>query len=375
MADSFHFSGYVSGVGDQALVCLFNNETADARRYFTLLRCDVKPHTATIATPGTLVLGKITAVSNGDAVETVKASTDASDLPSQVVIRTEADVTVAGQVFTSQLFIPIATTGLSLRGSGWLPTAAINTALVFNSGYADSAVQRLSLAEGEGIALTAQSGTSPGTNAGWLLTGAIRVAATGATHYFNTTIDGDAQGVSALAIMNGSGSGVTVELVNLNCIELGPPTITTVTTDAPLVRFAKITGFDGGSAQTPFKPDSSVSTPAAMQLYANRTERPMTPYLATAKDGNLSADDFGYPQTNVALYRKQGIFGRALMNMNSVLGPGRTGAWMSEFRNSGLAGKNNVQHGYHFIGDANVSGIVLNPARGLCADLRQFQRI
>lgn len=365
MADSFHYSGFVSGVGDQALVCLFNNETADARRKFTVLRCNVRPHVPTIALPGTYTLRRITALSNGDTVETVKADTASADLPSQVLVRADCDVTNGTEVFSSQLAIPISTVGLSLRAAGWKPSGASDTARFFNSGYGDSAIQRLTLAAGQGVAITAQSGTSPTSNAGWLVSGALRVQSTGATHYFETTVSSSPQGMAEFAVLNGSGSGVTLELVGLTFLELGPPTITTVTIDAPLVRFARVTGFDGGEVQTAFTPDTATSTPSAMQLYANRTENPLVPYLWTNKAGNYSADDFGYPQTNVALWRKQGIFGRALVNMNSVMGPGQTGAWMSEFRQAPLTGRGNVQHGYHFIGDANVAGLVINPQEGI----------
>lgn len=362
MAETYHYGGFVTATRDQALFAVFNNEQTKRSRKFSIIKCDIQPIAPTTTTPGTFALRKITAMSGGMDIPIVKADSTNSDINSLITIRAFADVTATTNDLRSILLMPISTQAQTLMATGFNGDNGgglrQDTGCLWDSGFVNSTTQRIVLREGEGIALLPRDTVNCPINACWYCTLTLQIGSS--TYYAYCVITGTASAVASLAILNGTGSGQVIEISNISVTYIGQPTITTTITDAPLVRFIKIVGYDGGAEVSPDIRNTSRSVPDALELVCNRPWAPLTIDTVGEKSGGFGAGDLLYPGQNAALFRRIGILRQSLTHMQSVMAPGLAAvAVSSEFQ------FNSVQHGLDYTGDNTIQPLTLNRGEGL----------
>lgn len=360
MAQTFHYAGPITATRDQALLVIFNNEQTKRTRKYSIIKCDVQPIIPTTTTPGTLALRKITAISGGTSIPVIPADNTNASINSLISLKTFADVTQGTADIRTFLPLPVSTQGQTLMATGFNGDNSgglrQDTGNLWDSGFVNSTTQRIVLREGEGVALVPKDPVNGPINASWYCYLTLQIGS--ATYYAMCTITPTA-GMASLALFNGTGSGQVIEIANISLTYIGQPTTTTAITDAPLVRFIRIAGYDGGVAVTPDVRNTAYPAPSSLGLIANQLWSPLTIDTIGEKLG-MGQGEYLYPEQNTALFRRIGIVRRALTHMFSVMAPGlATVGVCSEFQ------WNAVQHGLDYQGDNNIQPLVLQPGEGL----------
>jgi len=236
-------SNLCNRVGDNTIFALMNNEVADPRRKIIVRRVSLYPtapvgdNTAGLAAlAGFRTLDRITAASGGTDVPAVKFRSSAATLPSQVTFLVNPDsVTVSGGTFRrvpdspSQInqttvvsfypFTELAYAGGAAGDCRGGPSEH-SMAGLYSTGM-DTAMQSWTLAAGEGLALIQQSVGVPFAHGPHL---AVKVTATGECYNFSTmenVASGYTNDIAQWALMNNSGSGVTLEVSVIEDIPAG----------------------------------------------------------------------------------------------------------------------------------------------------------
>lgn len=180
--------------------------------------------TAGVVRPGLFEIRTISALTGGDDLATIKHDENESDLPSQVAIVRYPDAVTSTATWRRVVDCPQAGT---FQTAGSMTAARLDTSI--GSGGDLSSMMRIGgtgdmqpivLREGEGLAIVqSQIGIAHGMFA---LSGQVIVQGTGASHNFssgpivNESTDND----PLLAVFNGSGSGVVLEIRGLRYREL-----------------------------------------------------------------------------------------------------------------------------------------------------------
>ena len=257
---------------EDGLLGIFNNESADERRYFELVSLRVSPAaplsivTAATGRAGSLSIRRITALSGGDSITPIRMDTADAALPAQVLVHNNPSSVTATDVFRRIADAPTYTltatnTQLSSRtyGGSMVTHQKGHYADIWRGGESVD-VESIILREGQGLAIF-QDGY--GTPHSMQTAAVVTNTATGATYICRSTdvstdrtIDG-----ALFGIFNGSGSGVTLS-VKLWVLPMdGDATL------VPQLRLCRISGVAlGGETATPVLPDTSKSVPSALQV-------------------------------------------------------------------------------------------------------------
>jgi len=257
---------------EDGLLGIFNNETADDRRYFELISLRVSPsaplsnNTAAVGKPGSLSVRRITAVSGGDSITPIKMDTADAALPAQVLIRNDPDSVTATDVFRRIADAPaysltVANTQFSSRtfGGSMMTHQKSHMADIFRGGESAN-VEPIILREGEGVGLFQDA---YGTQHSMQTAAVVTNISTGATYICRSTdLSTDRRlSESNFAIFNGTGSGVVLA-VKLWVLPMDGEAVLT-----PGLRLCRIVGVAlGGDTVTPIRPDTSKSVPTALQV-------------------------------------------------------------------------------------------------------------
>ncbi|MCG3176987.1 MAG: hypothetical protein MOGMAGMI_01951 [Candidatus Omnitrophica bacterium] len=211
-------------------------------------RAEVMPLMAqTTTTPGNYDLYRITAhTGTGDAIAAMKLDSNNAALPSQVVLaRRPATVTTSGSQWDGARAIPLAndtrTLGYGFAATPWAQRLHRQDATTAER-------QRMTLREGEGIAVSLNNLT--GLVYRFMVTLTVRVAATGACHTYTFPVTPAV--LPLFSLLNGSGSGVVLEVVSLAYREIGTGVI-------PQIALEPIDGIGDGDTLTPVPLDSTAS--------------------------------------------------------------------------------------------------------------------
>jgi hypothetical protein len=217
----------------------------------------------------------------GDIVSSVKFDLDDANLPAEVVCRSKPDtVTESGELrFVGDL--PGISTAMAALNGGWsshIPaTRRVNTSDIFNANAA-TGTTKIVLREGEGVAIIeAETQSVSHLQMGAI---AIRNVSTGALYtYFQPEMNTRESGANpALAVFNGVGSGVVLEVVHVNLFDLGMADI--LNTLYSLCRICKLNRFDtatDGVALTPIPHDTdNASLPSGIDIRKNFKMYPQT---------------------------------------------------------------------------------------------------
>jgi hypothetical protein len=193
-----------------------------------------------------------------DVVTASKFDSNNATLPSQVVFcRNPVSVTVSGAAIDT---MPQAFQFAPSRAIGgfWKTPVYMNR---FNGNDTTIAEkQRITLREGEGIAVSVPS-NAVSTSWRWQAAVQVRVVATGALYHYVCPINN--RGLPPFSLLNGSGSGVVLEVVAMIFSEIG-------TDDQMRFTIEPIDGIDtsSGTQLTPIAMDSSSSL-AGTVVYRN----------------------------------------------------------------------------------------------------------
>ncbi len=211
-------------------------------------RAEVMPLMAqTTTTPGNYDLYRITAhTGTDDAIAAVKLDSNNAALPSQVVLaRRPATVTTSGSQWDGARAIPLANDTKAM-GYGFAATPWAQRLHRQDATTAER--QRMTLREGEGIAVSLNNLT--GLVYRFMVTLTVRVAATGACHTYTFPVTPAV--LPLFSLLNGSGSGVVLEVVSLAYQEIGTGVI-------PQIALEPIDGIGDGDTLTPVPLDSTAS--------------------------------------------------------------------------------------------------------------------
>jgi hypothetical protein len=257
---------------EDGLLGIFNNETADDRRYFELISLRVSPsaplsnNTASIGKPGSLSIRRITAVSGGDSITPILMDTADAALPAQVLVRNDPDSATATDIFRRIADAPaysltVANTQFSSRtyGGSMMTHQKAHFADIFRGGESAD-VEPIILREGEGVGLFQDA---YGTQHSMQTAAVVTNISTGATYICRSTdVSTDRRlGEANFAIFNGTGSGVVLA-VKLWVLPMDGEAVLT-----PGLRLCRIAGLAlGGDTVTPILPDTSKSVPSALQV-------------------------------------------------------------------------------------------------------------
>jgi hypothetical protein len=257
---------------EDGLLGIFNNETADDRRYFELISLRVSPsaplsnNTAAVGKPGSLSIRRITAVSGGDSITPIKMDTADAALPAQVLVRNNPDSVTATDIFRRIADAPAysltaSNSQFSSRtyGGSMMTHQKSHFADIWRGGESAN-VEPIILREGEGVGLLQDA---YGTQHSMQTAAVVTNISTGATYICRSTdLSTDRRlGEAVLAIFNGTGSGVVLAVKLWVLPEDGEAVLT------PGLRLCRIAGLAlGGDTVTPILPDTSKSVPSALQV-------------------------------------------------------------------------------------------------------------
>lgn len=326
---------------------------------FALLALDILP-ASTLSSNTTLGLRKITRISalvGGVDVPAVNLGTTRASLPGAVkIVRRPEQVTISSPgTFRSLLSIPTSMAHLSLKGWGRDSTDNANTGAWWRSGYGDSNVQKILLREGEGIALSSDSADPvyPQTLA---LTIVLRNASSGATYVINSQHHPSEMSGAAFAILNGSGSGITIEVISIQVSDIGDAAGFAV--NPSVMRLLRIYKLVGGKDIAPIPSRSDQPVPSFLVVRRNFLADDLGVMYQADVTGGPSAVEYGYPSTNAALFYRVGCFGRRVIAQSNIANPGTALA----FWNPAIWWKRTVT-GIDFVG-GHSEHIMCNPGEG-----------
>jgi hypothetical protein len=362
MEKSFSYSGYVTGMGyDNPMLILFND--VGTTKQVVVSECKVREVSPTInnasAAAGKFVFKKITAASGGDSVQVVKADTLAPNLPSQIDIKINSDVTeVAASILGARIANPVQVSPFASRLTGgrlWL-------ANLWSTQQGEGSTQHITLAAGEGFAVTnfddkySQSGT-------WQLVCTFKVGTD--AFYINTEFYAREFPTAYFSFMNNTGSGISINIVSLEINEVGSSFITSPSIDAPYVGFKRIEGYGGGEVVTPLARDTSNVLPSTVTLRRNRLFHDLKMIDAGSKAGAPNKYGYGYPSTFMQQARSAGLFRERLLYVANRIDKTATARPASAFQANMTAFGNQQAQG-------NLEGIVLNQGEGVALSLMNF---
>ncbi len=257
---------------EDGLLGIFNNESADERRYFELVSLRVSPAAplsntaAGVGRSGAMSIRRITALSGGDTVTPIRMDTADAALPSQVLVRNDPDSVTATDIFrriadAPSYSVTVANTQLSSRtyGGSMVTHQKSHFADIWRGGE-NANVEPIILREGQGVAIFQDE---YGTQHSMQTAAVVTNTATGATYICRSTdLSTDRRlGNANFGIFNGTGSGVTLA-VKLWVLPMDGEAVM-----LPQLRLCRIGGITlGGSTVTPIRPDTSKSVPSALRI-------------------------------------------------------------------------------------------------------------
>lgn len=244
MAKTFVFrSGSVdNGTLDDGLAGIFNNST-DPRAIIDIRRVRLLAVSGqSITGSGTLTVDRISALSGGEDVTPSKHDTNSADLPAEVLIRSIPDSVTITDAF--RRFGDCPTFNSILAGScfGRVQSASTGSARTQRDDIfrfpTSSSVERVILREGEGLAICEDVFSVPHAGAAGFC---VRETTSGACYNIRSrdVRRRGAPDLAHIAIFNGTGSGVVLEIFHVQYPEEGEAII-------PTIRIAKVSGQEDG---------------------------------------------------------------------------------------------------------------------------------
>lgn len=216
-------------------------------------RAEVMPLMAqTTTTPGNFDLYRITAhTGTDDAIAAIKLDSNNAALPAAVVLaRRPATVTTSGSQWDGARAIPLAN---DTRALGYGFAATPWSKRLRRKDAVTGEMQCCTLREGEGIAVSMNAVC--GLVYRFMATITVRVVATGACYTYTFPVT--PTGLPIFSLLNGSGSGVVLEVCEMAYREIGTDVL-------PQIALEPIDGIGDGDTLTPVAHDSAGSIGAVI---------------------------------------------------------------------------------------------------------------
>lgn len=347
---------------EDGVAAVFNNETTDLRRYFEVTEVVTRSPSGfggLGGSSGVQTMGaqweidRISAYTGGTAfANKIKRDTASADLPSQVTCVSFPDSVTTGDRLRRLVDAPTMTFaggnngwGTRMYGGSLKPYVTYSFASLYNF-VGNDPVQRIVLREGEGLAFVL---TSFGFPRAGQMNIVIRNASSGATYQFRSRDIGQAPAIgrASVALMNGSGSGITLEVDGIDFPLDGE------TNQTPGIRLVRIDGtYDESSNVTPVAMDGVSTPPAALVAKGGS--------LGTMLGGSKQGVQFDWNYTHgvsgltvsaqqqINVFRRQSCI-RPFGYQGNTPSPGLQRGWVETVLYSARAG----------------DGIVLRPGQGL----------
>lgn len=219
-----------------------------------------------VGTTGMEVLTLISAHEGGDSLSIYEFDSNNS-LPAQVTAKSNSRITVtANSIFRRSVCAP------SLRSNRTPPIFALqgahNAGLNFSQIFSrqSTTCQGIVLREGEGLAWYTPAGARPQSNYFGVCVQFSTTEAGNPTYGFRETYNTLADDTPGFSLMNGTGSGVVIEVTKVDVYEIGDDTV-------PCFSIIPIDGIDPlneGYTVTPIKMDSlNDDLPASIKIRSN----------------------------------------------------------------------------------------------------------
>jgi hypothetical protein len=258
---------------EDALLAIQNTAT-DARAYFEVVSLRVSPAAPSSgfssgANPtgrsGLFGLYRVSAVTGGDTVTPIRMDTADSALPSQVTVVNNPNSVTTTALFRRINDCPNFSTqsptmlGSRTYGGSMVTHQKAHFSDVWRGGESVD-VEPIILRAGEGIALVQEVFGLPHS---MIVSAVVTNTATGATYVCRSTDVGTDRtlGGALYAIMNGSGSGVTLAVKLMFLPMDGEATLT------PPLRLCRMDGLAlDGDTVTPISPDTSKTAPSSLKV-------------------------------------------------------------------------------------------------------------
>jgi len=321
---TFNVNTFCYATQEQALLSIYHKGTSGV---FYIKGIEVVPNSPVAASlPNTTkrLLQRITAVSGGFDLPYRKANLGSADLPASVkIVRRPDSVTyLANSTFRSLMLMPSALRGLTLRSGGGAfgKGSRQGTADIWTTSR-DTRVQGIILREGEGFAFGTSSPSVPAFPYSFWLTVTLRNTADNKTYNIFTQISPEEMKESSFAILNGAGSGITLEIVDMELNDLGSP-LNVLPLEASYLRFVRTFGHDGGGVLNPTPNNLANTVPSGLDIRRNFIGDDLSPFFAGRMNGVDILQDLSYPNLNVPLVRKVGTFGTRLAWRGAIGGVG-----------------------------------------------------
>jgi hypothetical protein len=287
---------------EDGIAAIFNAHT-DRRAVLDVRRVRLLPTSGQAAFGcGTLKLCRISALSGGEDVYIRKHDTGSADLPAEVLVRAVADSVTTSDTLRTIGEIPVFNSLLAGGSIGArVPSRPLGSARTQTDDLmrfpTSSDVERIVLREGEGLSICEGAFGVPRAGAAGFC---VRNTSSGACY---TVRSRDIRrrgspGLSHLAIFNGSGSGVILEVFSVQYPEEGEATI-------PLVRLAKISGYVGGvdASENILKLDTQATIPSTVKALGG-------PFRA-----QLMGEDSG---TTIDWHSRHGVDGLNVLQQQNI---------------------------------------------------------
>lgn len=219
----------------------------------------------TVTATSTIVATRITALTGGDAITPISLDSNNAALPSQVSCVTEpATVTTTGSSLLRVNSLPALSTtqALGFMASSRGSHHRLGSGQLYQHRDPTNDSQMITLREGEGIALSPESSNCNYPH-GRFVSFWVRNSSSGACYIYSAKVS--TSNLPLMALLNGSGSGVVLQVFNIEWTEFGEN----------LIRQISLEGIDSadlstcGEALTPVSLDSTNSLSGSILVYKN----------------------------------------------------------------------------------------------------------
>lgn len=304
------FPGCDSDVGADGMAAVFNAAAPGKTVHITEIRTVPRPRNPNATNPtgnqGIMSLDRISAVSGGTELAPAKHDTASADLPSQVKLYENPDsVTVTSTIrrFGDCISSYTITKAISFQAMIRAPNVVDandhsgRTCESHNIWHVDgdSDTEPLVLREGEGFALVRREFGLPQA---MHLGVTVRNMSTGATYKWSDGDVGSAlmKGMASIALMNGSGSGVVLQVMIVSLPDLGEENI-------PSYRIVRVAG--AVNTEWPGRSATVVAHDTENSLTDVVALRGPTTLLPSAAANGMQIDYHNYQNTPITTVMQQ----------------------------------------------------------------------
>jgi len=255
-----------------AAMVLWNPPTSGYKIYVKNLKVINQMCQDTATGSSKLDIQRISAYTTGALTDNAgyifKLNSTNPDLPSQIKILTRVDSVTAAGTVRSYMNLPeygdtiVQARTIAIHPAKRLGTDGLDTCNVYNCGYGNLDTQGQILREGEGISITP---ATIQTNAAYRFSFLFRTG-DGSTYGATETIRPYAL-MSPMIIFNGSGSGIIITMLNIECQEVGTDSLCTFSVQR--IDDIFLGGDEVDVTSNALKMDTTMVFPPGLKCYTN----------------------------------------------------------------------------------------------------------